>query len=395
MKVLNIGQLPKEIGGNYTTGAANVLFELSKCNAANVKSFTFGTNINEEKAKANSSYPNQYIGYSLNPIYIIVNFICNIRTNIKALKHFIKIDHSNPLRYYFYKVNIERAIKKVSPDIIHIHSIKNISPTYFAIEKKAIPLVLTCHGIFYRGENNKILKNRYLGNIPLANYYTGLTEESVYEYNTYLGLSSDKISIIPNGVDCNKFYFDPSERESIRAKIGIDKDTIVFITVASLQSRKGQYDFIKILSKLNINYQYWIIGDGIDKDKIKKYINENNLENRIKLFGYISPANLRKYYNAADIYAHVSKKEGQALCQIEAYACGLRTLVSKSIVKTLPFFDNQDVFVLTDDNINQEALIKWSLNNNTRASRNTLDWHNIFNRYIEIYNNVIKNNGIS
>ena len=30
MKVLLIGQLPKEIGGNYTTGAANVVYELSK-----------------------------------------------------------------------------------------------------------------------------------------------------------------------------------------------------------------------------------------------------------------------------------------------------------------------------------------------------------------------------
>ena len=30
MRILIIGQLPKEIGGNYTTGAANVVYELSK-----------------------------------------------------------------------------------------------------------------------------------------------------------------------------------------------------------------------------------------------------------------------------------------------------------------------------------------------------------------------------
>ena len=45
MRILIIGQLPKEIGGNYTTGAANVVYELSKQREDGVLYYTYGTNI--------------------------------------------------------------------------------------------------------------------------------------------------------------------------------------------------------------------------------------------------------------------------------------------------------------------------------------------------------------
>ena len=63
MKVLIIGQLPKEIGGNYTTGAANVVYELSRQHIDGVESFYLGTNILNKRAKLNSTNYAHYIGY--------------------------------------------------------------------------------------------------------------------------------------------------------------------------------------------------------------------------------------------------------------------------------------------------------------------------------------------
>lgn len=50
MRILIIGQLPKEIGGNYTTGAANVVYELSKQREDGVLYYTYGTNITDSAA---------------------------------------------------------------------------------------------------------------------------------------------------------------------------------------------------------------------------------------------------------------------------------------------------------------------------------------------------------
>ena len=55
----------------------------------------------------------------------------------------------------------------------------------------------------------------------------------------------------------------------------VDKNCVVFITVASVQKRKGQFNFVKLLEHLNIPYQYWIVGRGEDEDIIKQYVAEH------------------------------------------------------------------------------------------------------------------------
>ena len=65
MKILMIGQLPKELGGNYTTGVGNVIYELSKYSTDSMQIYTFATNIKNSIAIKNSCYPYQYIGYKI------------------------------------------------------------------------------------------------------------------------------------------------------------------------------------------------------------------------------------------------------------------------------------------------------------------------------------------
>ena len=45
IKVLSIAQLPKEVGGTYTSGIARVAYELSKQSVDGVKTYMYATNI--------------------------------------------------------------------------------------------------------------------------------------------------------------------------------------------------------------------------------------------------------------------------------------------------------------------------------------------------------------
>lgn len=390
MKVLMVGQLPKEIGGNYTTGAANVIYELSKKKVEGVSLFTFGTNISDKNAQIHSSYKYQYLGYRFIIFSILSDIIRHPLKTISEWEHYIKLDHANPFRYALYKANIKKAIQVVSPDVIHVHSIGNISPVRYALGNLRIPVLLTCHGIFYRGNpSDFVQRDRHLGNINLADYYSGLTKESLDEYENILGIDRSKVSIIPNGVDCKKFYFNLDSRISLRKEYELSDDTTVFITVASVQERKGQFAFIKVLEKLPLDFQYWIIGDGPDVNAIQNYIHQKKLYN-IKLFGYRSSDELYKFYSAADIYAHVSLKEGQALCEIEANATGLRTIVNKQIVGTIPDLEAGDYFVFDPGNIDEDNLVNWINNNKqTRISKTSLDWQVIAEKYVELYKYIL------
>lgn len=397
MKILIIGQLPKEAGGNYTTGAAKVVYELSKQHVEGVTLFTFATNTPEVNARMSSTYPNQYIGYKKGIIGLLMDFVLHPARTFKEWYHYRHIDHQNPLRVAFYKTNIRRAIKLVNPDLIHVNSIGNVSSTRFAMEGQRIPLLLTCHGIFYRGDVNDVKgRDLYQGNLPLCDYYTGLTEESRHEFSVILGVPPKKYTIIPNGVDTTKFYFSEEWRNRIRKEYGIGDNTIVFITVASLQERKGQLAFIKILEQLDIDYQYWLVGLGSDKELIEKYVADYHLKDKVKLLGYRNSDELYKYYSAADVYAHPSWKEGQALSEIEAYSTGLRTLVNTAIKGTLIDDPATEHYCLVDfTSPNYDSIRSWIYagKGKARISKQKYDWGNIMNRYAALYKELIDKKG--
>lgn len=393
MRILLIGQLPAEIGGNYTTGAANVVYELSKQSCKDMVYYTYGTNISSVKARKASAFPLQYIGYKIRPIGMLFNALLHPLTTLRNWKHYSRVDHQSVLRYAFYEYNIQAAIKAVKPDLIHVNSIDNVSPVHFALGSQKIPVLLTCHGIFYRGDE-KDLVNRdcYLGNINLVDAYSGLTAESLDEYEAFLGIDRNLVAIIPNGVDCSKYYFSKLERQKLRKELGASDDCKIFITVASVQERKGQLDFLKLLSSLPIdNYRYWIVGKGPDETVIKQYINEHHLQNKVTLLGYKNAQELYKYYSAADIYAHPSWKEGQALSELEANATGLPTMVNKAIAKTIASditSDNYYIFDFAD--IDTEAMIAWiNRTESDRQSRKAFDWSVIVERYHGLYKKII------
>lgn len=393
MRILMIGQLPKEAGGNYTTGAANVVYELSKQHIDGLEVYMVATNASDKNIQKICAFTHQYIGYRKDIIGILKDLVSHPIRTIREWKHYTNFDHENPLRYAFYKTNIRRAISIVQPDIIHVHSISNVSPTRFAMERKQIPLLLTCHGIFYRGDTEDV-KGRevYQGNLPLCDYYTGLTEESRHEFTDILGVPPEKYTIIPNGVDTKKFYYSEEWRTRIRKEMDIKDSTKVFITVASLQERKGQLSFIKILEHLDFDYQYWLVGSGPDKEAIESYVAERYLDEKIKVLGYRNRDELYKYYSAADIYAHPSWKEGQALCEIEAYACGLRTIVNKAVIGTIVGdFTDKCLYYVTDfENVQLRELTEWlQLPTPPRHSRSNYDWRLIMERYRTVYKRIV------
>lgn len=393
MKVLIIGQLPKEIGGNYTTGAANVVYELSKQNVGDVEYFTYGTNITNKAAAKASAYPNQYKGYKFNPFRILLYGLRHPFISISHLRHYLNVDHQNIFRYAFYEDNIRKAIERVQPDLIHVNGIKNVSPVRFAIGNRKIPVLLTCHGIFYRGDANDVeARDCYMGNIPLADAYSGLTQESLDEYEKILGVKRDRVTVVPNGVDCKKFYYSPEWRAKIRSEYGISDNCKVFITVASVQERKGQLAFVKLLKNLHMDYQYWVVGKGPDEVAIDDYIKENGMADKVKLLGYKTADQLYKYYSAADIYAHPSWKEGQALCELEANATGLRTIVNRAIVGTIASkITNEDYYVIDFDNIDTKSIESWvNKEASERKSRTNFDWSVIAKRYAQLYTTIIK-----
>lgn len=393
IKVLIVAPIPKEFGGSYTTGVCNVAYALMNNSVQGITYFLSSSNIGDAKARKLCSYDHQFCGYRWLIKDVIFDVLLHPLRTFREFYTYYRNCHVNPLRYEFLKVNIRNHIKIVKPDIIHVHTTE-VPAVYFANYRK-IPVVNTYHGIFYRGGRNQNEHGDFLfTSVKQCDYFTGLTKECEYYMMNLLSIPQNRMTIIPNGIDTSVFYYDNEQRSKIRCHFGIDENKIVLITVGSVQERKGQLRFVKYLESLNINYQYWIVGDGSDRQLIDTYIKEHDLTSKVKCLGRINSEELYKYYSAADIYAHTSLMEGQALCEMEAYATGLKIIVNKEIKDTVTTgINNRDIYYILDmDKTNSCSLVDWvCIPNTNRHSRSDTDWRIITQLYADYYRNIINN----
>lgn len=87
-------------------------------------------------------------------------------------------------------------------------------------------------------------------------------------------------------------------------------------------------ELINKLEKKSVNYILNIIGDGPCKKEIMKYINENNLHNKVKIYEWLSKKDLITFLANQEIYLNISEFEGTSLTMLEAMAKGCVPVVT-------------------------------------------------------------------
>lgn len=138
-----------------------------------------------------------------------------------------------------------------------------------------------------------------------------------------LGLSRGKMfSIISPAVNLN--LFSPQG-------FSFSKDKIKILTVARLHQIKDLNYVIEtmaILKRHGTDFEYEIIGDGLEYANLVKQIHRLNLNNEIKLVGKQKHEIIVEALRQADLYIQYSESEGFCNAVLEAQAVGLLCIVS-------------------------------------------------------------------
>ena len=168
-------------------------------------------------------------------------------------------------------------------------------------------------------------------------------------------ICSDKIPIVRNGVDIEKFC--PCETKN-------NKNTIRIISVGTLYWIKNQELAINAICNLHrkgFNISLGIVGDGVDREKLDKMITDNKAEEYIRIYG--RKKNVEDYLREADIYVSTSRTEGLPLSILEAMACGLPIVATKAGGVVDIVSNNINGYVVQNDNLTEleaalEELVK-------------------------------------
>ena len=105
---------------------------------------------------------------------------------------------------------------------------------------------------------------------------------------------------------------------------------VQLMAVGRLSPEKGYLHLIRSCEKLknnNARFHLTILGEGPERQKIEEYINQNSLNNTVKLLGY--QENPYKYLKQADVYVCASYIEGYSTAVTEAVIIGLPIITTK------------------------------------------------------------------
>lgn len=236
-----------------------------------------------------------------------------------------------------YKTFLE-SVK--SSTLIHAHGHPYLSSLLAAklAKRYSKPFVLTQHNTFieYGSFWNTVerLNDLAVGKTVLKEADKIIVvSNATMRYVLSLGADPEKIVLLYNGVNLDRFKPLTGAREAVRRKLGIPENAVVVITVRRLVYKNGidtLIDSAEIAIKQNPKLVFLAVGAGPDFAAVKAKIEQLKIGNNFKLTGFVSDEDLPLYYNAADFFVLPSKSgEGLPLVALEAMACGLPVVATK------------------------------------------------------------------
>ena len=133
------------------------------------------------------------------------------------------------------------------------------------------------------------------------------------------GVDPEKIYVLPNPFDANRFLSEEQEK------------VYDIISLGYLNPEKELVNFLHIVDILREKLptiKAGIAGKGPEKERLQKTIDELSLDNNVELVGYVE--NVANYYNKGKVFILTSSTEGLPRTAIEAMACGIPCVVSKA-----------------------------------------------------------------
>jgi glycosyltransferase involved in cell wall biosynthesis len=174
------------------------------------------------------------------------------------------------------------------------------------------------------------------------------------------GADSSRITVIPNGVDLERFQV--VHRVQARQLLGLPLDRPIVLTVGYRIPLKGFNIFIDAIGELkqsDPSILGLIVGGPAQwmpdcAPQLKLQIRRAALENHVKLAGYRPHGELALWYAASDVFVLLSSREGSPNVVMEALACGTPVVATR--VGGIPdLLDGKEFAVLLSERTSHAA----------------------------------------
>ncbi len=294
--------------------------------------------------------------------------------------------------------DLQEAIKQTSETtVFHLHG--GWIPAYWRIVKLLFKhnrkVVLTTHGAYNRAVVKKSFWKKKL-------YYYLFESHILKKLNKIHCLGKSEMdglsALYPNNKSA-LFPYGYSFMETSDIKMDHSKFVIGFVGRITTFT-KGLDILLKAFQKFNQYYpsELWIVGDGVDLNRLRHEIKELGIEDHVILFGSQFGPEKELLLNQMTVFAHPSRNEGLPTAVIEAASHGIPCVVTEA-TNLAPYIRKHYAgFAIPNENVGAlvSAFLKlhnlWVTGKLAPLQKNAVtlvtkdfSWEKLMNKYDQLY----------
>ncbi|MEN9251478.1 MAG: glycosyltransferase family 4 protein [Thermostichales cyanobacterium BF4_bins_65] len=223
---------------------------------------------------------------------------------------------------------LSQSLQKLQPDLVHASL--TLSPMDFSLpdlcQELGLPLVATFHPAFDRrrhlaAQTQQLAYQLYAPS--LAHYDCTIVFSQIQrEVLHKLGVPWERLEVIPNGVDVNRFCPGPS---GIKEELGVER---LFVYQGRIAPEKNVEAMLRAwrAARMGPTARLVIVGDGPLLPTLRTFYHERH---GVTWLGYVGDEQRRiEILRGADVLILPSLIEGLSLSLLEAMACGVAVVAT-------------------------------------------------------------------
>jgi len=222
---------------------------------------------------------------------------------------------------------LARQIDRLEIDLVHaqLYRANVLSALAVRLSRRRPALIVAQHSLSSASPGPASLAARLTR--PLADRIVAVSG-AVRDRLAARGTRSDRLVLIPNGVDTERFR--PREGSEIRRELGFGSEVLLVGAAGRLSPVKGLDFLLRALAQVHqagVAVGAVIAGEGPEHGRLEALAAELGLSEHVRFLGF--RRDLEAIYPALDVFVLSSIREASPMALLEAMACGTAVVASR------------------------------------------------------------------
>jgi len=194
-----------------------------------------------------------------------------------------------------------------------------------------IPVILEIYGIDAWQPTKRWLTNKLTST---AGAVISISDYTRKRFISWVGMPAETCTLLPNAIHLDN-YGQGDKSPVLLKRYGLKNRTVILTLgrIVSKERAKGFDEILEVLPALVEEVSdiiYVIAGEGDYRPQLETKARALNVQDRVVFTGMIKEEEKADLYRLADLYAMPSRGEGFGFVFLEAMACGVPVLASKT-----------------------------------------------------------------